>query len=303
MYTWFQQHLRAFSRALKRLLASPLNTLLSMLVIGIAITLPAAGYAIIDNVQALGKGHSGAQQISIFMELDASSAAVAEVRRRLKTRTPGQWRFVPRDEAFERLKNTEGMAEIISSLPRNPLPDAFILEPEDKSPDALEALRAETSSWPGIAHTQLDSAWIKRFDAFLQLGRQAVHLLALVFAVGLIAVTFNTIRLQVFAQAEEIEVARLIGATDAFIRRPFYYFGLLQGVLGGVAAVFLLFFGLTAIRPAVTQLTALYGSGFVLHPPGIADCLALIAAGGALGWVGAQLSVSLALRQQKATQR
>jgi len=299
MNAWFRQHFAAFSRALRRLAAAPLNALLSLLVIGIAMTLPAAGYVFLDNVRNLGANHTGIQQISLFMEVGASPRAVAAVRERIDERLPGQWRFVPRDEALQQLKNTEGMAEIISALPQNPLPDAFILEPKDTSPENLEGLRSEFADLPDVAHVQLDSAWIKRFNAFLRLGMQTVNLLALVFAVGLVAVTFNTIRLQVLAQAEEIEVARLIGATDAFIRRPFYYSGILQGALGGLAAVFLLLFGLAILNPSVTELATLYGSNFTLQAPGFAYFSLPVVLGAFLGWLGAQLSVSLALRQAK----
>ncbi|MCL2075191.1 MAG: permease-like cell division protein FtsX [Betaproteobacteria bacterium] len=299
MNAWFRQHYAAFSRAIRRLAAAPLNTLLSLLVIGIAMTLPAAGYVFLDNIRALGANHTVIQQVSLFMETGASGKAVAAVRQRVDERLPGQWRFVPRDDALRQLKNTEGMAEIIAALPKNPLPDAFVLEPIDADPENLESLRAEFADFPGVAHVQLDSAWIKRFNSFLRLGMQAVNLLALVFAVGLVAVTFNTIRLQVLGQADEIEVARLIGATDAFIRRPFYYSGILQGALGGLAAVFLLLSGIAVLNPSVTQLAALYGSDFALHPPGFAYAALLVALGAFLGWLGAQLSVSLALRHMK----
>jgi cell division transport system permease protein len=299
MNAWFRQHLAAFSRAVRRLAATPLNTLLSLLVIGIAMALPAAGYVFLDNIRALGANYSGVQQISLFMETGASLQAVTAVRQRIDERIPGQWRFVPRDDALSRLKNSEGMAEIIAALPKNPLPDAFILEPADASPENLESLRAEFAELPGVAHVQLDSAWIKRFNAFLSLGVQTVNLLALLFAVGLVAVTFNTIRLQVMAQAEEIEVARLIGATDAFIRRPFYYSGILQGALGGIAAAFLLLTGISALNPSVTQLATLYDSDFSLQLPSLAYFGLLIILGASLGWLGAQLSVSLALRHMK----
>ncbi|MCL2021288.1 MAG: permease-like cell division protein FtsX [Betaproteobacteria bacterium] len=299
MNAWFRQHFAAFFRAIRRLAAAPLNTLLSLLVIGIAMTLPAAGYVFLDNIRTLGANHTGIQQISLFMQTGSSAQAVAAVRERIDERLPGQWRFVPRDEALQQLKNTEGMAEIIAALPKNPLPDAFILEPDDASPENMESLRAEFADFSDVAHVQLDSAWIKRFNAFLRLGVQTVNLLALVFAVGLVAVTFNTIRLQVLAQAEEIEVARLIGATDAFIRRPFYYSGILQGALGGLAALFLLLSGLAILNPSVTQLAALYGSDFTLHPPGFVYFSLPVILGAFLGWLGAQLSVSLALRHMQ----
>jgi cell division transport system permease protein len=134
------------------------------------------------------------------------------------------------------LRAAEGMGEIIASLPKNPLPDAFIVEPADTQPAAMEALAATFAEWPKVEHVQLDSAWSKRFDAFLRIGKLVVTLIAGVFAAALVAATFNTIRLQIMANAAEIEVARFVGATDAFIRRPFQYFGALQGGCGGLLA-------------------------------------------------------------------
>ena len=297
MNAWLGQHRAALLSAFRRLAAAPMSTLLSLLVIGIALTLPAFGYVLLDNLRELGSRASGVKQLSVFMDLAASRKEVAEIESRLQRTAGLGWRFVPRENALKRLQQTEGMAEIVASLPRNPLPDAFIVEPENTEPAALEALGKELASWPRVAHVQLDSAWVKRFDAFLRLGKLALALLAGLFAAGLVAVTFNTIRLQVVAQAAEIEVARMIGATDAFIRRPFYYFGALQGVLGGLLAAGLVLGGLQLLAGPVGELAALYGTAFVLQAP-VAAGVAVLGAGGALlGWLGAQLSVSLSLRK------
>lgn len=296
MRRWLSQHRAAFGRALRRLFAAPLNTLLSLIAIGIALTLPAFGYVALDSLRDLGRDASAVQQVSVFMEVGASKAEVAEIEQRLRAQPGVRTTFVPRDEALRRLKENGDMAEIVASLPRNPLPDAFIVEPRDTSPETLEALRAEFAAWPKVAHVQLDAAWIKRFDAFLRLGKLALLLLAGLFGAGLIAVTFNTIRLQVMAQAAEIEVARMIGATDAFIRRPFYYFGALQGALGGLLAAGLVIGALRLLAGPVGELAALYGASFALHTPTLAEIGALAGVGAVLGWVGAQLSVSLSLR-------
>ncbi len=297
MNTWLSLHRAALASAFRRLSASPLNTLLSLLVIGIALTLPAFGYVALDNLRALGNNTSGVQQISLFMGLDASKKDLGEIEDRLRQSANGRWRFVPKEDALKRMQASEGMAEIVASLPRNPLPDAFIVEPVNSGPEALEILRKEIAGWPKVAHVQLDSAWVKRFDAFLRLGKLMLWMLACLFGAGLVAVTFNTIRLQVMAQSAEIEVARMIGATDAFVRRPFYYFGALQGALGGLLAATLVLLALRLLAGPVGELAALYGSAFTLRLPGWPEGLALAALGALLGWIGAQLSVSLSLRK------
>ena len=189
------------------------------------------------------------------------------------------------------------MGEIIASLPKNPLPDAFIVEPSDTGPEALERLAKSFSEWPKVAHVQLDSAWVRRFDALLRIGKLSVSLLAALFAGALVAVTFNTIRLQILAQSAEIEVARLIGATDAFIRRPFLYFGALQGLLGGLFAALLVALAGQLLAAPVGELIALYGGNFVLRQLSPENIAALCGIGAALGWLGAQLSVAIHLRR------
>jgi cell division transport system permease protein len=234
------------------------------------LTLPAFGYVLLDNLRELGRNASGVQQISLFMNLDAEQEGGRRDREPAAQAANGKWRFVPKEEALKRMQTSEGMAEIVASLPRNPLPDAFIVEPTNTAPEALEILRKEIAGWPKVAHVQLDSAWVKRFDAFLRLAKLALWMLAGLFAAGLVAVTFNTIRLQVMAQAAEIEVARMIGATDAFIRRPFYYFGALQGALGGLLAAALVVGALHLLAGPVGELAALYGGTFSLRSAGCA---------------------------------
>lgn len=297
MTTFFAQHLAAVLNALRRLGASPLNTALSLLVIGIALALPSAGWVVLDNLREVTGSASGVQQISLFMAVEANKKDVSEIEARLRATQLGSWRFVAKDEALKRLQASEGMADIIASLPKNPLPDAFIVEPKDSQPESLERLAKTFTGWPKVAHVQLDSAWVKRFDVFLRIGKLAITLLTGLFAAALVAVTFNTIRLQILAHAAEIEVAKLIGATDAFIRRPFHYFGALQGALGGLFAALLVLVGSQLLEQPVGELVALYGGNFVLHGLSPAGIAALVGIGAALGWLGAQLSVAIHLRR------
>ena len=293
----FFQHGAALKSAVRRLVSSPLNTLLSLIVIGTALALPAAGWVVLDNLQRFAGDVSGVQQISVFMTTDGGRKEAAEIEARLREAKPGKWRFVARDEALRRLKETEGMADIVAGLARNPLPDAFVVEPDDGRPATLERLAETFKGWPGVAHVQLDSAWSRRLEAFLRIGRLAVTLLAGLFAGALVAVTFNTIRLQILAQAAEIEVSRLIGATDAFIRRPFHYFGALQGALGGLFALLLVAGIGGALAAPAGELLDLYGAAFAPHGPTLPEAGAVVGLGTALGWLGAQISVAIHLRR------
>lgn len=297
MKSYLTQHANALRDACRRLVAAPLNTLLALLVIGVALALPSAGYVALDNLRELLGSSTGAPQISVFLQIDANRKDATEIDARLRELKPGNWRFVPRDEALKRLQASAGMSDIVASLPKNPLPDAYVIEPTDTSPEAMDTLAAQLRTLPKVAHVQLDSAWVRRLDAFLRFGKLSVSLLAGLFAGALVASTFNTIRLQILAHANEIEVARLIGATDAFVRRPYLYFGTLQGALGGLFAAALVAVGLHLLSPPVAELVTLYGGNFALRglsPLGVG----LLTAGGALlGWLGALLSLAIHLRR------
>jgi cell division transport system permease protein len=203
--------------------------------------------------------------------------------------------FITREATQKRLREA-GLAQVIDSLPRNPFPDTFIVTPRDTAPEALESLRTELSKLPSVEHVQLDSAWAKRLSVLLNLGRTVVWLLAGLFGIGLVALLFNTIRLQVLTKREEIEVSRLLGATDTYIGRPFYYFGALQGLLGGVVACAIVYAGFAVLQERVAELAELYRMGFSLRQMRLAEVFAVLVLASALGWIGAALSVRQHLR-------
>jgi cell division transport system permease protein len=292
MNAWFAQHFRGFTAALARLARTPLGSMLNILVIGIALSLPVGLYVVIDNLQASSQQVAAEPRVSAFMALDAGRAEVAQIEARLKQNPRVQrFRFVPRDEALQDLRQSSGLADLVDSLPQNPLPDAFIIDAKDSTPQSLEALRDEIRQWPRVAHVQLDAAWARRLDAALRLGRLLVAILGTLLALALIAVTFNIIRLQVLTQRDEIEVIKLIGATDAFIRRPFLYFGALQGCAGGIVAWLIVSGGVYLLNRNLVELSHVYASLIQLKYLTPGDSLSLLVFPAMLGWFGAWLSV------------
>jgi cell division transport system permease protein len=205
-------------------------------------------------------------------------------------------RFVSRDTALDELSRAAGMGDVIASLRRNPLPDAFVVTLAASDPALADRLELQFKSLGKVAHVQADSAWVRRLDALLRLGRTAVVLLSALLGLALVAVTFNTIRLQILTQRDEIELCRLIGATHAYIRRPFFYLGSLLGLLGGVTALAIVLAALAVLNRDLVQLAPLYGSDLQLRFPGPEEMLTALAASVALGWLGAYLSVSRHLR-------
>jgi len=290
---WLLHHRQAAALAARRLAATPLNTLLGALVLGIALALPAGGEMLLANFQRLAQRVAATPQISVFMALDAAKGDVADVESRLRRHAQTrEVRLVRRDDTLKRFKESEGLAEVIENLPRNPFPDAFVVVPRDEAPAALEAMRDEFAKYPRVEHVQLDSAWVKKLDALLRLTRLAVALLAAVLGVALVAVTFNTIRLQILTQRDEMEVSRLLGATDAYIRRPFLYFGALQGLAGGLVAWLAVLGATFLLRGPVGEVARLYGIEFSMHILPFPDTALLFGLAALLGWLGAWLSLS-----------
>jgi cell division transport system permease protein len=229
----------------------------------------------------------------VFLAREATRADAARVEAALAG-APGvrRHRFVPKEEALADLQRAEGLREILATLGSNPLPDALVADLAPGEPDAAQRLAAELRKLPNVAIVQFDALWLQRLDAALRLGAMAVGVLAALLGIGMVAVTFNTIRQQILTQQGEIEVSRLIGATDAFVRRPFLYQGAVAGLAGGLVALGIVAAALYALNGEVSRLSATYASDFRLALPPAADLAALLAFASALGWAGAYLSVS-----------
>ena len=294
----FAQQLGVLRAVLRRMFASKLGGFLNILVIGIALSLPAGMYALLQNAQGLVAQLSGTPQIGLFLEMNAKTEDVDRLKEQLAQHPViAAAEFVPRAQALEQIKQSTGLADLIVGLPQNPLPDAFVVHPKPGDAQALDALRGELAKLPGVAEAQLDSAWAYKLEALLKFGRMGVLILASLLSLALVAVTFNTIRLQILTQRDEIEVARLIGATDGFIRRPFLYFGAAQGMLGGVMAWLIVSASMLLLNRPLGELSQLYGSSFALQPSSLGDSLSLLLFSVYLGWLGAWLSVARHLSQ------
>jgi cell division transport system permease protein len=220
------------------------------------------------------------------------------VERRLREQPQvAEVKFLGRDAALAELERSAGLEDVRATLGRNPLPDAFVATVRGGDPVAIEALRKQAATWPGIGHVQADSEWAQRLQAVLRLGRSVVLLLAILLGALLAAITFNTIRLQILARKEEIEVSKLIGATDAFVRRPFVYLGLLQGLLGAAFALGVVSLTLHVLKGEMDALAALYGARFHLSGPEPLAAAAVLGGAALLGAAGAWSSASKYLKE------
>ncbi len=292
------QHAQVIRFTAQRLLRTPVASLLNILIIGIALSLPVGGYVLLKNLQGLAEQVAGTPQISVFLAMGTSQDEIARLSKQLKEHAAIEHiEFVPRDLALKQLQLSTGLADVVGGLAQNPLPDAFIIFPVAMDARKLELLRDDLKSWPKFEHVQLDSAWAHKLEALLKFGRLAVLILAGMLSFALVAITFNTIRLQILTQRDEIEISKLIGATNSFIRRPFLYYGLVQGLLGGASAWLIIAGSLQALNYSLAGLAQLYASSFSLKHLTLGDSIALLGFSAYLGWLGAWMSVSQHLWQ------
>ena len=295
---WLTQHGFVFFLTLKRLISTPVTSLLSIIVMGIALSLPAGIYVLMENLSSISGQTASSPQMSLFLKLDIKKEDIEGIKQRMEEDSQiVSFQFIPKDAALHQLQQNNGLADISASLVRNPLPDAFIVHTLENAPENLEQLRVAMQSWPEIEHVQFDSAWAERLNALLKLGRFIVLMLTTLLSVAIIAIMFNTIRLQILTKRDEIEISKLIGATDSFIRRPFLYFGAIQGLAGGATAWLIMTLAIRAMNEELATLAQLYDFELQLQQLSPSDSISLLLFSAWLGWLGARLSVASHLWQ------
>lgn len=296
MTAWLTAHAQACARALRRLSSQPVGSLLSVLVIGIAISLPLGLYLLFTNVSAAASRVNTDPNFNVYMSLDAGEADVRELERRIKTMPNlASVRFISKDAALADMKRVPSLKDLMASLEGNPLPHAFSIRPTSTDPESLATLRGELNRLPKVDRVVMDFEWAEKLRRFANFAERLVMLIGLVLGLAVVFVTGNTIRLQILTQREEIEVSQLIGATRRFVRRPFLYYGAAQGLLAGTVAVIFISVLVSWVGRELLALTASYGSEFALQAPGLELMLLVICVSALLGWLGALLSVAMYL--------
>jgi len=298
MTYWFRQHRYALRAALVHLRRSPGGFLFNILVVAIALALPFMGVTLLDNVRPMSESLSVDPEISVFLKQDTpreqAEALAVQLRQAVKDKQ-AKIIFTPREKALDNLKEKNGLADVLATLGDNPLPDSYVVKLDAfrnaQAGGDVDQLAEQIRSLAGVDTVQVDSAWVKRLAALLNVLRLALLLLAATLGTVVVAVIFNTIRLQVMTQREEILVSKLIGATDSFIHRPFYYTGALLGLGAGALALGAVTLALRPLNTAIAEFARLYASEFQLTPLPPLAVAALLALSAGLGLVGAVLSV------------
>ncbi|MHB8622196.1 MAG: permease-like cell division protein FtsX [Sulfuricaulis sp.] len=294
------RHTQVLLYTLGQLTHTPVATFLTVAVIGITLALPAGFYVVIENVQRLASGWEDNGQISLFLKQDVSTAASEKFADKIR-RLPGvSWvDYISRDAGLAEFKQLSGFGAALNALDHNPLPIVLVVHPDATlvRPDKLSGLLQHLRGYNEVDIAQIDLDWVRRLYAMLELARQAILILSGGLAIAVLLIVGNTIRLAVLNRRDEIEVTKLVGGTNAFIRRPFLYAGTLQGLLGALLAWLLLSLGLLLLSQPIHNLAGLYGSRFEAENLDILATLVLIGSGGLLGWLGSRLAVGRHLRR------
>ncbi|MEJ2644658.1 MAG: permease-like cell division protein FtsX [Gammaproteobacteria bacterium] len=288
------RHAQVLIASLGRLYRNPMSTLMTAAVIGIALALPATLLVGLNNLQRLSGGWNGAASISVFLKQTVSDGQAADLASKV-----GAWadvssaRTITRDQALAEFRRLSGFGKALDALDSNPLPAVLVVKPaRENDPAAVQALLLKLRQLPQTGMAQLDLQWVKRLAAIMAIGRRGVLVVAALLGLAVLLVVGNTIRLDIQNRHDEIAVTKLIGGTDAFIRRPFLYTGLWHGVLGAIIAGALVELAFGLLNGPVSRLATLYQSDFALQFIGATGIAALLVAGAGLGLAGSWLAVS-----------
>jgi cell division transport system permease protein len=283
--------------AVRRLRRQPFATLLTVLVIAIALALPAGLRVLVSNLGNLSDGWQSAADFTVYFKLEVPTDRARALAREIASRPDvASVQFVDRGTALEDFRAHSGFGTALDALEGNPLPDALVVRPASGAAGDVEGIAATIRKLPETDLVQLDTQWVARLRALLALGVRVVGLATVLLGLAVAILIGNTIRLEIQNRSAEIEVTKLVGGTDGFIRRPFLYLGLCYGLGGAILAYLLILVTLAILRPSVGALATLYHSQFALAGLSWRDAGVLVGGGALLGWAGAWLAAARHLR-------
>jgi cell division transport system permease protein len=294
---YFRLHLQNLIGAVGRLGNSATGATLNVLVVAIALALPAAMQVLIANADNMAPAFDDAADFTIYLKLEVDEDRGRDLSAAIAARDDVEsTQFISNVEGLADLKARAGFGGALDALTNNPLPHVIKLRPATAAIDRIETLADALAAIDAVEFVQLDRLWVERLQAILVLGNRIVNIITVLLAATVILVIGNTIRLEINNRRTEIEVSKLVGATDGFIRRPFLYSGLCLGALGALTAALLIGIGLLLLARPVRELALLYASDFSLSGLSLKGLGFLVGGGAFLGWAGAWLAAARHLR-------
>jgi len=298
--SYLSNHLRVSLASLGRLYAQPIATLMTAAVIAIALALPAGLYIALNNVAQLSSDWDGSTQISLFLHTHVNKHDAQELMQRLeKHKNIKKIEFIDKEKGLEQFKEISGFGDALKYLDSNPLPIVLVVYPgfNNNQPDRITHLVKELGNNKLVELAQLDVQWVKRLYTFLEIAKRSILVISAMLAIAVLLIIGNTIRLDIQNRREEIEVSKLIGASNAFIRRPFLYTGIWYGAIGATLAWIITQISLLLMEKPIHKLAVLYHSDFQLSGLGAGNTLLLLLFSCSLGLVGSWIAVSRHLKE------
>lgn len=292
---WREQHLYGFFSSFGRLMARPWATALTLAVLSLALAVPLLFWLLVDNASTLGGRVDDAQAINVFLKPDVDTASAEKLAQHFRENSQVASVMVKTPEqGLQEFRERSGFADALTVLHDNPLPAVLIVKLKDSTPDPARtpALVSELRGDARVDLVQYDVQWRQRLSAILTLARRGAAVLAVLLALAGLLVVGNTVRLDIQGRSEEIAVMQLLGASDAFVRRPFLYAGFWYGALAGICSLIVIGIVEWILAPPLTRLVASYDHRFAVHGLSPTGMLAVLAISIALGWLGAGLTAT-----------
>ncbi len=296
---WWLHHLQSMIFSLGKAWRSPASTLMTIAVIGITLTLPSGFYLLLKNIQNLSGDLDSSTQITLYLKMDQSKQQAQQLNKTLQTNPDiATTRFISRQQALQDFRTQSGFGSSLDQLDSNPLPHSILVQPR-ATLDTLQikTLRAKLAALPQVDIAQLDTEWLERLFTLVEIAQRIVIIISLLFSFAVLLIIGNTIRLDIQNRYQEIIVTKLIGATNAFIRRPFLYSGVWYGLFGGILSWLIIELSMVALSGPISTLNLLYQSKFQLITFSFRDFFIIIICSTLLGLAGSWLAVARHLNQ------
>jgi len=296
---YFARHAQTLVGSLGRIVNQPFATLMTMGVVAVALALPLFLNLFLTNVRTATADWNDAYDLSVYMDKRASAARAQSLAKQLRLRDDvAAVRVITADQALAEFRKDSGFGKALEALSDNPLPDTLVVTPTlpASTPQGTEALKSAIAALADVQTVQIDTEWVKRLQAMLDILRRVVLLTGGLLGAGVVLIVGNTIRLDILNRRAEIEVMKLVGASDGFARRPFLYSGIWYGLGGGVLALILVGIAGAVLARPVESLAKLYGSQFRLQGLRFATGISVLVLAVGLAWLGSWLAATRHIR-------
>jgi cell division transport system permease protein len=297
--TWLARHAQTLMGSLGRISQHPVATAMTVAVIAVALALPLFLNVLLQNTRTVTANWNQTFELSVYLHKKAGVERAEALAKQLRARPDvAQVRVVTADQAFADFKQSSGFGKALDALEGNPLPNTLVVTPSlgASTPEGTQALKAGIASLADVDTVQLDTEWVQRLNAILDVMRRVVWLTAALLGISVILVVGNTIRLDILNRRAEIEVMKLVGATDRFARRPFLYSGVWYGLGGGIGAVIVVAVAVAVLARPLEHLASLYGSQFRLSGLRFVEVVRILGVSVGLGWLGSWIAATRHIR-------